>query len=183
MPHPAVFQFVDVLPFEGETLKVRKLWRIAEALNCQITRELAQRVDVRCKFEILLWTCLYVYGAEDKHFVRSARVNNLGNRLPGADRSYLVFTQANKLSEESIRLVRALSFNDRCHQQQRDHKRYAKSGPYHYHCLLPPLCLSTGLSSSLSCRWPRLLPRRWRAPAGTKPTSILRCLSHQTYSQ
>src|ERR1700720_2012788 len=179
MPHPAVFQFIDVLPFQGKTLKGRKLWRIAEALNCQITRELAQRFDVRGKFEILLWPPLYVYGAEDEHFVRSSRLNNRGNRLPRADRSYLVFTQANKLSEESIRLVRALSFNDRCHQQERDHKRYAKSG----HCLLPPLCLSTGLSSSLSCRWPRLLPRRWPAPAGTKPTSILRCLSHQTYSQ
>src|SRR4029077_1849223 len=132
----------------------------------------AQRVDIRGKFEVALWTRHHVHRAEDEDFVRSARVNNLGNWLPCADPSYLVFTQANKLSEESIRLIRALSFNDRCHQQQRDHKRYAKSGPYHY--LLPPLCLSNGFSSSLSCRWPRLLPRRYPAPAGTKPTSILR---------
>ena len=49
MPHLAVFQFVDVLLFEGEALKVRKLWRITEALDCQIAWELAQRVDVRGK--------------------------------------------------------------------------------------------------------------------------------------
>src|SRR5580704_18228255 len=75
MSRLAVFQFFDVLLFKSETPKVRKLRWITEGLNCQIAWELAQRVDVRCKFEILLWTCLYVYGAEDEHFVRSSRVN------------------------------------------------------------------------------------------------------------
>jgi hypothetical protein len=82
MSRLAVFQFFDVLFFKSETLKVRELWRITEALNCQITRELAQRVDIRGKFKVLLWPCLYVYGAEDDDFVRSARVNHLGNWLP-----------------------------------------------------------------------------------------------------
>ncbi len=34
MSRLAVFQFFDVLPFKSETVKVRELWRIAEALNC-----------------------------------------------------------------------------------------------------------------------------------------------------
>src|SRR5271169_2569202 len=72
MAHLAVFQFLDVFPFKGETLKVQKLWRIAEALNRQIAWELAQRVEVRCEFDITLWTSLDVYRAEDEHFVRSA---------------------------------------------------------------------------------------------------------------
>src|SRR5579871_2440710 len=131
MPYFAGFQFFDVLLFKIEPLKIRRLGRIAEALNRQITWELAQRIDIRNELQIALWTCLYVHRAEDEYFVRSARLNNLCNRLPRADCCYLVFTQADKFAEESIRLVGSLSLSERRHQQQRNYKRDPKSGSHH----------------------------------------------------
>src|SRR5690242_20478435 len=70
MPCLAVLQLLDVLLFQREALQVRKLRRIAETLDGEIARQLAQRVDVRGKLEVALWSRLNVHRAENEHFVR-----------------------------------------------------------------------------------------------------------------
>src|ERR1700751_975081 len=78
----AVLQLLHVLFVQGEALKVGKLRRIAETLDCEIAGELAQRVDVPGKLEVALWSRLYVHRSKDVHFIRCRRLDDPGQRLP-----------------------------------------------------------------------------------------------------
>jgi hypothetical protein len=77
-------------------------------LFSQVPRELAQRVDIRGKLEVALWSRLHVHRSEDVYFIRRRRLDDLGNGLPRADRSYLLFIQSSELAEKLIRLVRGV---------------------------------------------------------------------------
>src|ERR1700676_412099 len=44
-----LFQLLDVVRLQSETVEVGKLWRIAELSNCEITGEFAHRINVRSK--------------------------------------------------------------------------------------------------------------------------------------
>src|SRR6202008_4891062 len=114
----AVLQLLHVLLVQGEALKVRKLRRIAESLDCKIAGELTQRLDVRGKLEVALGSRLHVHRSEDVHLIRGGRLDALGQRLSRADRSYLLLIQSSEVAEDLIWLARGVCLGRNSKQQQ-----------------------------------------------------------------
>src|SRR5712671_2126744 len=95
-----VFQLLNVVRLQSETVEVGKLRRIAEFSNGEIAGKFAQLVNVRSKLEIFFGSRLHIDGAEYKHFIRSAGFRYLRNRLPVSDRRKLIFFQPNIVPKE-----------------------------------------------------------------------------------
>lgn len=105
----AILQLLEIFFIHREVGKIRKLRRIAELSDCDVTREFAQRIDIRCEFKVTLRCRIYVDGAKNKYLIRGRGVQYLRDCLSFADFLDLVVVQANELVEKLAgfgRLVR-----------------------------------------------------------------------------
>src|SRR5271156_5041211 len=109
----ASLQRLRVVAVERETLQVGKLRRSAEWFDCQISRNLAQPIEIIGELEVAFRRRIDVDRAEHKNLRRSSGGQRLGNGLTTADRCDLVLTQSTGFLEIILQLNSRLSCAER----------------------------------------------------------------------
>ena len=120
-----VFQLLDVVRLQSETVEVGKLRRIAEFSNCEIAGKFAKRINVRSELEIFFRSRLNIDGAEYKHLIWSAGFHYFRNRFSVSDRRNLIFFQPNIIAEEfewlDVLRIRGRKLDKGKQKQDEDH--------------------------------------------------------------
>src|ERR1051325_2987875 len=72
----AILQLLNIVRVDGEPVQIRKLWRAAEWLDCEIAGELSQLAKVARKFEVALRLRFYVNDPKHEDLISGRGVHH-----------------------------------------------------------------------------------------------------------